>query len=210
MDKQQNRIKEFYVSTASINNVIEVIKDNDLIQNHWTVGISMFQKNLDWIEKEMRRLEYSFDYPQAGTFRKFLGVSQYLVNTVKDELISKEEGYDTVRVAKDILIRSFQPFSAYVCRRVKETDTISFIPEGYRKLYYSFNDDFSVADDNFLQHLMEAALADSDTDEEVEALYTYLEDTKIDMNLDDIAIIRDLISNSTQKKIVENSLDLDF
>ena len=47
MDKQQNRIKEFYVSTASINNVIEVIKDNDLIQNHWTVGISMFQKNLD-------------------------------------------------------------------------------------------------------------------------------------------------------------------
>lgn len=210
MNEQQNRIKEFYVSTASINNVIEVLKDNEMIQNHWTVGISMFQKNLDWIENEMHRMEYNFDYAQAGIFKKFLSVSQYLVNTVKDELISKEEGYETVRVAKEILIRSFKPFAAYVCSRIKETNTIDFIPENYRKLYYSFNDDFSIADDTFLQHLIEAALADSETDAEVEALYVYLEEAKIDLNMDEIKIMRELITNSTQKKIVDSSLNLDF
>lgn len=210
MNERQKNIRNFYMSTASIYNVISMLDDDTILNNNWTLGLSDLQRNLEWIDNEVKRMGYNFDYNQAITFRRYLSTSQYLINETKDQLVTKEEGFSTVRISKDLLIHSFKPFAAFVCRRVKEAEVLEFIPESYRKMYYSFNDDFSIADDKFLEVLMDLSMEDADTEGDLEVLEDYLEESQLGLTMEDIAIMQHIMSSSIEQKLIDSSLELDF
>lgn len=208
---QQDSVKKFYMSTLAISNIIKVIQDDTLLNTSWSLGLTDLQKNLEWMENEMLSMQYSLDYKQATTFKSYLNIASYLVGKLKDDLVGKDEGMHTVKLIRGLVIQSFSPFSAFICKRVKELNVLPFIPEMYRELYYSYNDDFKESDNDYLAKLFELSYEDGETAEDYEVLEIEVEEYfEGRITMEDLNTMREIISEASRRSITENNLELDF
>lgn len=207
----KKKVTSFYLSTVGIENMVKSM-DNSIIDKSWSLGLSELSKSIEWVEKEIYRNNYSWDYSQAKTFGAYLRVVKNLVNEIKDNLTPSEEGLPKVKVLLEMFKWSYEPFASFICKRLKEVDAVADIPENIKGLYYKHeNNNFEYADFIMAEEILNMCMQEDELDaNNIEYIEERLDELGLKFKVHEILFLREIIIDSYDKTTIENSIELDF